>query len=274
MSLLTFINGSPVQDTQHAIAADDRGLQYGDGLFETMLLIDGQLRYFGQHLTRLKLGCEKLSIRYPGDELLQRELAKLTASAGNAVVKLIVTRGSGGRGYRPQPDGMATRILSLHEMSAPYAPDGAGISVRWCTTRLGINPQLAGIKHLNRLEQVMAQNEWQTGIHAEGLMCDLDGNVICATAANLFAVIDATICTPQLDRCGIRGIMRARVIEAAQALMLTVSERPLTASELSQASEVFITNAVRGIVPVIELENRRWSVGPLTRQLARALELW
>jgi 4-amino-4-deoxychorismate lyase len=205
---------------------------------------------------------------------LQKELTQLTANVNSAVVKLIVTRGSGGRGYRSLPNAMPTRILSLNELPAPYAPDGVGISVRWCTTRLGLNPHLAGLKHLNRLEQVLAQNEWQSGVHAEALMRDIDDNVICATAANLFAVIDATICTPRLDRCGISGIMRARVIEAAQALMLTTSERPLATSELPKASEVFITNAVRGIVPVTVLENHRWPVGPLTRQLARALELW
>lgn len=274
MSLLTLVNGVPVPDAQHAIAADDRGFQYGDGLFETLLLINGRLRFLNHHLARLKLGCERLAIRYPGDELLQTELGRLIANAGSAVVKLIVTRGRGGRGYRSQPNASATRVLSLHALPAPYAPAGAGISVRWCTTRLGHNPLLAGLKHLNRLEQVLAQNEWQAGVHAEGLMCDIDGNVITATAANLFAVIDATVCTPLLDRCGISGIMRARVIDAARALMLTVSERALVPSELTNASEVFITSSLRGIVPVVALETHQWPVGQITRQLARTLELW
>src|SRR5262245_17212175 len=142
-----------------AIAPDDRGLAYGDGLFETMTAADGVIRHFALHMARLEDGCRRLAIPMPPRALVEDECRQVLDGLGGAVVKLVVTRGPGPRGYRPPAEPSVTRIVAASARPAPLpAPDG--IRVRVCATRLGINPRLAGIKHLNRLEQVLASNEW------------------------------------------------------------------------------------------------------------------
>jgi 4-amino-4-deoxychorismate lyase len=254
---------------ERAVSAQDRGLSYGDGLFETMLLRDGRVRYLAHHLARLAFGCERLGIRYPGDECLKTEIERVRRTHTNGVVKVIVTRGTGSRGYRPLRDAEPTRIVSLH--ASPQVPS-AGIRVRWCSTPLSRNTLLAGIKHLNRLEQVLAQAEWDDPDVAEGLMCDSEGELISATAANVFIVRGRELWTPDLRYCGIRGIMRARIIEHAHGLGFDVQEAPLRPDDLESATEVFVTNAVRGVRAVIALGDREWPVGPVTQALTKAVE--
>lgn len=252
------------------VRADDRGLQYGDGLFETALLVGGRVRYFDDHLNRLFSGCERLGIAPPEEQTLRTEVAKVTAGAERGVLKITVTRGAGGRGYRPSGSMQSTRVVGLHPFNpAPKTP----LRLRWCDIRLGRNPRLAGIKHLNRLEQVLAQSEWREGEADEGVMLDTEGEVVCATSANLFAVRDGALITPDLRFCGVRGVMRAQVLKAAATLRLTVSEEPLWPHDLETASEVFITNAVRGIRSVASLDSLQWSETRVATRLANALSL-
>jgi 4-amino-4-deoxychorismate lyase len=221
------------------------------------------------HLARLALGCGRLGIDYPGDELLRREIAHMCSVADAGILKLVLTRGVGSRGYRPNDNVAPTRILSLHA-SVPVA--NAGIRVRWCDMRLSRNSQLAGIKHLNRIEQVLAQNEWRDPAIEEGLMLDSEGELVCATAANVFIVRGHELATSDLRYCGVRGVLRGEVIRLAGTLGIAVHEEPLWPEDLETASEVFITNAVRGIRSVIELDGRRWPAGSVTDSLRSALE--
>ena len=261
------VNGIAPADPAHAIAATDRGLQYGDGLFETVLFRGGTTRYLHDHLARMELGCQRLGIPFPGKDLLISDVEGVSRGQDDGVVKIMVTRGVGGRGYRPEKLAAPTRIVRLFPLPPPLAAPGEGITARWCRTRLGHSPTLAGIKHLNRLEQVLAQMEWQPDEFAEGLMLDVAGAVVCGTSTNLFAVVDATLCTPEIVNCGIRGIMRARVLQTAPTLGIKTSECVLRPADLARASEVFLTNAVRGIVPVCALGEHRWAVGAVTRRL-------
>jgi 4-amino-4-deoxychorismate lyase len=180
------------------------------------------------------------------------------------VVRIVITRGPAARGYRIPTAARVTRIVA-----AGPAPEwiadwyDRGVRVRWCALRLAEQPSLAGIKHLNRLEQVLARAEWNDETIAEGLLCDAQGRVISATAANVFAVIDGRLTTPELARCGVAGVARARVIAQVAACQV----RDLTVAELMQADEVFLTNSVRGIVPVTALDARRWPVGRVAREL-------
>jgi 4-amino-4-deoxychorismate lyase len=160
--------------------------------------------------------------------------------------------------------------VALHPFNP--LPQGA-LRLRWCQIRLGRNALLAGIKHLNRLEQVLAQSEWREGEADEGLMLDTEGEVVCATSANVFAVRDSMLITPDLRFCGVQGVMRAQVIKAAPRLRLVVSEEPLWPHDLETASEVFITNAVRGIRSVAALDSLQWSETGVARRLAAALSL-
>jgi 4-amino-4-deoxychorismate lyase len=266
--LAVLVDGQASIDPNRAIAVSDRGLAYGDGLFETMLLDRGKVRFLDAHLRRLAEGCRRLGIAYPGDEILKSEIASICGSHAAGVVKLILTRGAGARGYRPALGTPSTRIVSLHEaVESPSA-----IRVRWCDMRLARNAALAGIKHLNRLEQVLAQAEWQDPDIAEGFMLDSEGELVCATSANVFIVRGRELLTHDLRYCGVRGIMRGEVIRLAKELGMSVREEPLRPEDLESATEVFVTNAVRGIRSVTALERFSWPCGEVARSLREALQ--
>jgi 4-amino-4-deoxychorismate lyase len=263
---MMLVNGQSSQQ----IPADDRGFQYGDGLFETALLVKGRVRFLDEHCQRLFAGCARLGITPPDRQILLHEITQVTAGVDRGIVKIIVSRGAGGRGYRPSAAMSSNRVVALHPFNP--APQGA-LRVRWCDIRLGRNAHLAGIKHLNRLEQVLAQSEWREGEADEGLMLDTEGEVVCATSANVFVVRDNSLLTPDLRYCGVRGVMRAQVIKAAAKLQLAVSEEPLWPHDLETANEVFITNAVRGIRSVASLDSLQWSASGVAARLASALSL-
>jgi 4-amino-4-deoxychorismate lyase len=270
MTLTLLVNGVAPANASQAIAADDRGLSYGDGLFETALLTDGRVRFLDDHLERLFRGCERLGIPSPHRQTLLDEIAQVSAGTARGVVKIVVTRGASGRGYRPPADAAATRIVALHPLKDTPSH---GLKLRWCETRLGRNARLAGIKHLNRLEQVLAQAEWREGEFDEGLMMDTEGELVCATVGNVFAVRDGALITSDLRYCGVQGVMRARVLEAAAKLQIGISVEPLWPQDLEAASEIFITNAVRGIRSATSLDSLQWSDSTVATRLARALGL-
>jgi 4-amino-4-deoxychorismate lyase len=214
-------------------------------------------------MARLADGCARLSLPPPDAELLVREAMAVTVDLQRAVVRITMTRGGGARGYAITDSVRATRIVAAS--TAPANPAGwyhHGIRVRTCALRLSEQPRLAGIKHLNRLEQVLARAEWNDVAISEGILCDVRERVICATAANLFAVSAGRLITPALDRCGVAGVARAEVL-AQRACEV----RDLTMAELMRADEVFLTNAVRGVVPVSALDGRLWQVGETARAL-------
>jgi len=241
----------------------DRGLQYGDGLFETMSVRDGHARFVGWHLERLVEGARRLALPLPDPARLQDEIARAWP-VGRGVVKVVWTRGVGDRGYRPPADPEPTCIVAGHEWPAwQPAVWSEGVCLRYCRTRLARNPLLAGIKHLNRLEQVLARAEWDDEQIAEGLMLDNLGHVISGTRSNLFAVIAGQLVTPPVDQCGVAGIMRRAVCAWARDHASPVVERVVRPDELDDASELMVTNALIGAWPVRELAGRRIPVGPL-----------
>ena len=246
----------------------DRGLAYGDGLFETMAANDGRIRWLDLHLDRLEEGCRRLEIPAPSRSLLTREIETVCPRKGRVVVKLIVTRGPGTRGYPPPESPAPTRVLAISQW--PDYPDSRyrdGISMRTCSLRLGENPALAGIKHLCRLEQVLAQLELRGQPVQQGLMLDASGTVAQGTSSNVFIVVGGELVTPSLTRCGIKGVMRRVVLEASRALAIRAEEREIVPAEVLGADEVFMTNALFGIWPVTELDGRRFAVGPTTERL-------
>ena len=203
--------------------------------------------------------------------LLQREAEQMAAGANHAVLKLIVSRGQGGRGYRQPDDIHPTRLFSLHPYpSYPDSYRSEGITARICRHRLGLNPALAGIKHLNRLEQIMARAEWRTEDIQEGLMLDQKGFVIEGTMSNVFCIKEQRLFTAPIERCGVAGIVRGIVLSLAGALNINVKEAYFTADQLRQADEIFVTNSVIGIWPIRELEGQVIAAGPLTSVLQQA----
>ena len=250
------------------IEVSDRGFQYGDGLFETIAVAKGQPIFFNQHLKRLSKGCSRLHIPFPGSELLTTEAKKLCAHTEAAVLKIILTRGTGGRGYRQPDEIKTTRVLSLHPF--PDYPDNykeQGIVARFCDTPLGLNPRLAGIKHLNRLEQIMARSEWNNPAIQEGIMLDINGHVIEGTMTNLFYLKNKQLYTSSIEASGVAGIMRGLIISVAAKLGLTTIEHNFTQDELLSANEVFVCNSIIGIWPVKQIGKVHFTVGEETQLL-------
>mgnify|MGYP000873639060 CR=1 FL=1 len=233
------------------IAADDRGLAYGDGLFETMAAEDGQLRHFDLHMARLGDGCHRLGLPMPTIDTILGDCRRVLDGLGTATVKLILTRGPGPRGYAPPAHPNVTRIVMSASSHSHEADTLRPVFVQVCQTRLALSPQLAGIKHLNRLEQVLAAAEVTAAGLDEGLMLSVDGRLVCATSANLFLVQRDRLVTPTIRDCGVAGVMRRVVLQAAERLGIPCEIRDVEIGELGAADEVFLTNAVRGIRPVV-----------------------
>lgn len=259
----SWVDGQPA----HAVPLKDRGLAYGDGLFETIAVRAGEPVLLDRHLQRLAHSCTRLAI-VADYGLIRRELLTYAAELGEGILKLILTRGDSLRGYGLNPGAPARRILQ-GSPPATYPPvhADAGIRLFACATRLSEQPLLAGMKHLNRLEQVLARAEWQDAEHAEGLMLDMSGRVIEGVFSNLFVVRDGTLLTADLNRCGVAGVMRAELLAQAQALGIPAAVADIRLEQLQQADEVFMCNSVYGIWPVREYGEMRWPVGPLTRKL-------
>lgn len=258
------INGA----RQTHIDVADRGFQYGDGLFETLEVLQGIPLFLEHHLDRLQTGCERLQIPMPDRHLLIREACELTAHAAQAVLKIIITRGPGGRGYLQPETIQTTRLLALSpypDFPRHYQTDG--VVVRFCRHRLGMNPDLAGIKHMNRLEQILARAEWKGERFQEGLMINQQGHVIEGTMSNVFYYHRHKLKTPPVDQCGVAGIVRALVVNEAMRLSIDVQECYFTPEQLLQADEIFVTNSIIGIWPVNSLADKKFACGPVTRKL-------
>jgi 4-amino-4-deoxychorismate lyase len=256
-----------------SVSVDDRGLQYGDGLFETMAASNGRVRRFAQHMARLAEGCRRLGMPAPPIELIDNDCVRASEGFGACVVKLTLTRGPGPRGYPPPSEPSLTRIVVSTAQQVSEAEAARPLTLRVCATRLGRNPQLAGMKHLNRLEQVLAGAELRETIADEGLMLSTDERVVCGTAANVFMVRDDELLTPAITDCGVAGVMRDAVLRAAESLGITVVVADFTLDDLARADECFITNAVRGIRPVGRIEGvNNFQSNTLTLRLREATE--
>lgn len=263
---VVIING----EKRDQLSVTDRGLHYGDGLFETVAVINGQPRLWSSHMARLQRGCEVLKLPQPDTAQMHKELIALCEGESRAVVKIIYTRGSGGRGYLPPTSAEPQQILFRYPWP-DYDIPAEGISLRLCHTPLACNPSLAGLKHLNRLEQVMARAEWEDASIHEGVMCDLNGNVKEGVMSNLFWVADGKLYSPDLTTCGVKGVMREQVLLVAESLGLAVEASEICAEELKQVDEIFLTNSLIGIWPAAQFEGVALRSQTLTKRLQAAL---
>jgi 4-amino-4-deoxychorismate lyase len=252
----------------------DRGLQYGDGLFETLALRNGEPLLWDRHVQRLGEGCRRLGLPAPEANLLREEVTRIAGTEARAVAKIILTRGAAGRGYRPDAASTATATRIVQRLPWPAYPVSAGkegVAVRWCDMRLARQPRLAGMKHLNRIEQVLARAEWQDD-YAEGLMRDTNGQVIEGTKTNLFLVRnDGTVVTPDLSQSGVAGVMRAQVLDSAAAMGMNCLIQAVTTDMVESAQELFLTNSLIGIWPIRRIEARHYVAGQISQTLQAAL---
>ncbi len=253
-----WINGA----AQAMLPCSDRGLAYGDGLFETIRVAAGRPTFADLHWQRLQSSCARLQISLDLDRLRAEVDAFLQAHPVRVgVLKVIVTRGSGGRGYNPQGCSSPRRILSLHPLPQ-YRCGQLGARVKACELRLG-RSMVAGMKHLNRLEQVLARAEWQGQSYDEGLLFDLDGQLIEGTMSNVFLVThDGELITPDLSFSGVAGVCREFVMAFARRQGIVVREQAV--KTLVNVAEIFLCNSVNGVWPVVEYDGKSWPVGPVT----------
>ena len=251
----------------------DRGLHYGDGIFETIACEDTHPVFMCQHLQRMENAAGKLDIPYPGRHRLEQDIRRLLVdNSGRCVIKVILTRGTGKRGYRYDPGQAATRICmrsSWPEHVAEWRQHG--IIVRFCDTPVSLNPVLAGIKSLNRLENVIASGELGTA-QDEGFMSDIDGHVIEGTLSNLFAVVEDTLVTPDLSRGGITGIIREQILDIAKDSNIKHEIRDIGKDELLSSAEIFICNSVTGICRVKQLEQQHYAQARMTTTIKTELQ--
>lgn len=251
------------------VSASDRGLNYGDGLFETMRLHAGGVPLLARHLDRLRAGCARLGLPYPGDAALEADVARLAGvGLAEGVVRLLLTRGDGGRGYAPPPGATGRRIAALHTLPPP-GPEALSLGI--CETRLGHSPALGGLKHLGRLEQVLAAGEVAAAGWDEGLMLDESDRLIEATRHNVFFVRDGRVLTPPLNGCGVVGVMRGLILETLMAVGVAGGEAPLRYHELHEIKGMFLCNAVVGVRPVRQLAGRVLARGAVPGALREGL---
>ncbi len=261
-----------------AVSVFDRGLHFGDGVFETIACVRRRPRFLALHLERLACGCRTLGFAPPAAQVLREEVERLALREERSIVKLIVTRGPATvRGYAVSGREEATRLTIRYPwpMEEPVLQQ-QGVSVRMAVMRLGENPALAGLKHCNRLEQILARSEPGASEAAEALMLSRSGNLVSGTMTNLFLVDGPPqaprLRTPLIDVCGVAGIMRRVVLREAAKAGIDVAECALSPADLTAASEVFLTNARVGVWPVREIAQRTLTPGPVTRKLQALLQ--
>jgi len=263
------INGVP----DALVSAMDRGLTYGDGVFRTMRAHGGRARHWMRHYNRLQYDCSALGIVCPPVADLEQDIAQV--SADECVVRITITRGSGTRGYRP---GHVEPTRIVQSTPVPSYPSGCaefGVQVRLCRIRLASQPVLAGIKHLNRIENVLARSEWDDPEVAEGLLCDFDGNLIEGTMSNVFLLKDGILLTPDLKTCGVAGISRDRVLENARSAGVHCEVKTMPWHDLLHADEAFLVNSVIGLWPIRKLvghPERVWPAGVFSHRMRKCLE--
>jgi 4-amino-4-deoxychorismate lyase len=266
---IVLLNGVPAQ----LVSPLDRALHFADGVFETIACRRGVPRFLSLHLERLDLGCTRLGIEPGNLDAIRGEVRALAREVDSAIIKVLLSRGTAlARGYGVTGREKATRITFRYAW--PHETPSAsqdGVQVRTAAMRLGENPALAGLKHCNRLEQVLARREWTDPDISEALLFSSSGKLVSGTMSNVFIVAGSRLRTPRIDLCGVAGIMRRVVLHEAANAGVPVQEDVLTAEDLRSADELFLTNARIGIWPVRALDGRRMPPGPITRRLQQLI---
>jgi 4-amino-4-deoxychorismate lyase len=256
------ING--VEDSR--IDVLDRGFQYGDGLFETIAYKNNKLQLWDEHMQRLRDSCERLSLSVVDESLWLGDIKQCQLST-DAVIKLSLSRGVSGRGYAYGDNDSVTRVTASFKLPDYPQTNQTGISAVLCKTPVSVNPMLAGMKHLNRLDNVLARNEWHDSAIAEGFMFDSSGHIIQGTMSNVFCVLGDELYTPLLEQCGVAGIMREQVIALASELNIPLSIVDISKPNFLQMDGVFVTNSLIGIWPVTELGEIKFEQNRLIKRL-------
>lgn len=246
------------------LSLNDRSIQFGDGVFRTMKVTDGRIEFWPQHYAKLVSDCARIGIVATSEALLLADisqLARLDHATSDHSIKIIITRGESARGYAAAADLQPNRIVQRAALPV-YSPSlyTEGAVLRLCATRASWQPALAGIKHLNRLENILARREWSDASIFDGVMLDRDGFVIEGVMSNLFALIDGVWCTPQLDESGVAGVYRSMLLKNNALGGIPIKECQIGLADLYLARQVFVCNSLAACVPVRQLEQQHWAI--------------
>lgn len=267
--IASLIDGRPCT----TIDVDDRGLAYGDGVFRTLLMRGGNVPDWRYQYAKLAHDCAALNLACVKDAAWESDLAAIAGQAPDCVIKLIVTRGKMLRGYAVQPLRPPTRMaLAFGLPTYPPANRERGVRVRICELKLSRQPRLAGIKHLNRLENVLARMEWDDNEISEGLLFDTTEELVGGTMSNVFLLRGGELATPDLAGAGVAGVQRARIIEAAARINVDVRIARLSRDDVDSADAILLCNSVFGIWGVRQLDERLFAPHPMISRLRDELE--
>ena len=266
---MVLVDGVPAA----SIPADDRGLAYGDGVFRTLAMRNGNPELWPRQWAKLVADCRALLLTPPAEVDLMQDISRIADETPDCALRITITRGSGGRGYGMPRDTRPRRVVAASSLPKyPDAYQAQGIKARICTLQLAPQPRLAGIKHLNRLENVLARAEWNDAGIAEGLLLDIDGNVIGGTRSNLFIAERGNLATPELSRCGVAGVTRDTVIDSARGEGVSCRIEPISRERLEAADEIILVNSLIGAWSIAMLEQRTWSDFPITARVRKWLD--
>lgn len=257
-------------EVQEVISMADRAFQFGDGVFRTLRCEGGKIEFWARHYARLQQDCAVLGLDCPAEEILLDDLRRLQPV--DAALKIIITRGETARGYLAPPALPVNRIVQVAAL--PVYPDflqQQGASLRICSTRASWQPALAGVKHLNRLENVLARREWSDPAIFEGLMLGRDGEVVEGVMSNVLVLRDSILSTPKLDQSGVSGVMLEAVLDAAAQDGFKTEKRVLMPDELASADAIWLTNSLMGLLPVSSLCDRHFAAHPAQSLLLSAV---
>ncbi len=263
MTPIVLINGAK----QSKISIFNRNSQFGDGLFETCLVENKKILFWINHFARLNRGCKQLKISKVDELVWLSDVKKALSlcSYDRCVVKLILSRGESQRGYGFKDDIKPVRAVIISELQK--ATLNNSFSLEYCQSGYDSNPKLAGIKHCNRLEQVLARSDLKSD---EGIMMDENRNVISVTQGNIYAIHGNTLITPKLDKCGVEGTRRAVILDLAKLLGIKVKVEALSVEKLGQADEVFISNSIIGIQSISQIGEISFGESPITKKIKDA----
>ncbi len=259
------VNGQPAR----SIPADDRAFLYGDQLFETIAFRAGRAPLWQHHMARLKDSAPRLFMPVPDPELLAAECRLLLGERGDGVVRISLSRGSGGHAFEPLAEPSLRRVLTRRKWPEHLEEQRKrGLVVHRSPVRLAESSGLAGIKHGNRLEQVLAAEHARRAGVDEALVFATSGELIESIAGNVVLLVDGAALTPILDRAGVAGVGLSWLEQAADG---AISRARLHAVDIDRAEAILMINSIAGIRPVRMLDERALTIPPLVR---RWQQLW
>ena len=263
MEPLVIING----EVKSNVSIFNRNMQYGDGLFETCVAKDNKVLFWDNHFSRLNNGCDRLNIKKIANSVWLEDIKKALSlsSEKNCIVKLILSRGNSLRGYSYSKDIEPVRVVIVSQMNEYKTKET--YSLEFAISGFHSNPNLAGIKHCNRLEQILARTNMMAD---EAIMLDENQSVVSVTQGNIYLIFGNKLITPKLERCGVIGSRRSIILELSRLTNLEVREEDISIKQLEKANEVFVSNSLIGIQPVTLIGDYYLTNNPITEKISAA----